>query len=104
MSEERFPAARRGRRRGRPASRIQQVAVAILIAIAAIRRGQEDGMAAASLRFAQWKNSLSSGALTMTAAARAIRTPVNNRFDNEAIRSFVAKHCRRSGSAFEAVL
>jgi hypothetical protein len=47
MSEERFPAARSGRRRGRPASRIQQVAVAILIAIAAIRRGKEDGMAAA---------------------------------------------------------
>jgi hypothetical protein len=61
-------------------------------------------MAAASLRFAQWKNSPSGGALTMAAAARAIHTPVNNRFDNEAIRSFVAKHCRRSRNAFEAVL
>jgi hypothetical protein len=40
----------------------------------------------------------------MASAARAIRTPVNNRFDNEAIRSFVAKHRRRSRSAFEAVL
>jgi hypothetical protein len=48
-------------------------------------------MAAASLRFAQWNNSPFGGELTMAAAARAIHTPVNNRFDNEAIRSFVAK-------------
>jgi hypothetical protein len=45
--------------------------VAILKAIAAIRRRQEDGTADASIRFAQWKNSRSSGELTMAAAERA---------------------------------
>ena len=36
-----------------------------------------DGTTGASLRLAPWKNGLSGGALTMTATAEVIRTPVN---------------------------
>ena len=61
-------------------------------------------MAGRSLRFAPWKNSLSGTVLTLAAAAGAIRTPVNNRVDNELIRPPVANRCRRSRSACEAVL
>jgi hypothetical protein len=42
--------------------------------------------------------------LTLAAAAEAIRTPVNNRVDNEPIRTPVANQCRRRRLACEAVL
>jgi len=62
------------------------------------------GTAATPLRFAPRKNGLSGPVLTGPAAAWMIRTPVHNRFSNQAWGTSVANHGRRRCSACETVL